>query len=47
MENNHLVSLYIDEESRGQGVGSEFINYIQKNGTSFDEITVYSSPLSI
>ncbi len=47
IENNHLVSLYLNEEARGYGMGSHFLNYIITNEIIKTNITVQSSPLSI
>ena len=47
LENNHLVSLFIDKNMRNKGIGKEFIQFITNESQLYSEITVFASPTSI
>lgn len=45
-EGRHLVSLYIKQDKRNEGLGTRFISYASKEKQG-ETLTVYSSPISI
>ncbi len=47
LDNNHLVSLFIERNFRNKGIGKTYIQYITNNLLINSEITVFASLTSI